>query len=223
MCGRFTLTIDPEDLREELDLGFMPTEIHPRYNVAPTQPVAVVVEPTQRKVELFQWGLVPSWAKDVTIGSRLINARSETLIEKPAFRKAFERRRCLILADGFYEWAKPGEKVTRKTPYYFHLNSHKPFMFAGLWEFWRSPEGKELRTCTIITCPANEQIAQFHDRMPVILSVEARWKWLEPRAKIPDLNPYLVPYPNGEINYYPVSPLVNNPAAEDAACIQPVQ
>jgi putative SOS response-associated peptidase YedK len=223
MCGRFTLTIDPEDLREELDLGSVPTELHPRYNIAPTQPVAVVTEAAKRQVDLYQWGLVPAWAKDITIGSRLINARCETLVEKPSFRKAFERRRCLILADGFFEWAQPGEKVTRKTPYYFHLDSMKPFTFAGLWESWRSPKGEELHTCTIITCPANEEIAPFHDRMPVILPKTARWKWLDPGAKIPELNPFLIPYPKGEIVFHVVSSMINSPSIDEPQCILPVQ
>jgi len=222
MCGRFTLFLDPGELKEELDLGPIEAELHARFNIAPTQPVAVVTEPVKRQVELYKWGLIPSWAKDPTIGSRLINARCETLAEKPAFRGAFERRRCLILADGFFEWAHPDVKTVRKTPYFFHLASGKPFTFAGLWEFWRSEAGEAVHTCTIITCPANEQIAPFHDRMPVILPGEVRWKWLDPAAKPPELNRYLVPYPAGEIAYHPVSTLVNNPAADEPAVIRPV-
>jgi putative SOS response-associated peptidase YedK len=221
MCGRFTLTLDPGELREELDLGPIAAELHARFNIAPTQPVAVVTEPEKRQVELFKWGLVPSWAKDPTIGSRLINARSETLAEKPSFRKAFERRRCLILADGFFEWAHAGEKTARKTPYYFHLASGQAFTFAGLWEIWRSPGGEDLHSCTIITCPANERIAAFHDRMPVILPEAVRWKWLDPAAKPADLNSFLTPYPAGEIAYHPVSPIVNSPAVDEPACILP--
>jgi putative SOS response-associated peptidase YedK len=223
MCGRFTLTLDPGDLREELDLGPIAVELYARFNIAPTQPVAVVTEADKRQVELFKWGLIPSWTKDPTIGSRLINARSETLAEKPSFRKAFERRRCLILADGFFEWAHAIEKTARKTPYYFHLVSGKAFTFAGLWEFWRSPSGEEIRSCTIITCPANERIAAFHDRMPVILPEAVRWKWLDPAAKPASLNSFLVPYPAGEIAYHPVSTMVNSPTVDDPACVLPVQ
>ena len=221
MCGRFTLTLDPGELREELDLGQIAAEVHARFNVAPTQAVAVVTEAEKRQVELFKWGLVPSWAKDPSIGSRLINARSETLAEKPSFRKAFERRRCLILADGFFEWAHAGEKTARKTPYYFHLASHRAFTFAGLWESWRAPGGEELRSCTIITCPANERIAAFHDRMPVILPEAVRWRWLDPGAKPADLSLMLTPYPAGEIAYHSVSPMVNSPAVDEPACILP--
>ncbi len=221
MCGRFTLTLDPGELREELDLGPIEVELHARFNIAPTQPVAVVAEPEKRQVELFKWGLVPSWAKDASIGSRLINARRETLAEKPAFRKAFDRRRCLILADGFFEWAHAGEKNARKTPYYFHLASGRAFTFAGLWEFWRAPGGEELRSCTIITCPANERIAAFHDRMPVILPEAVRWKWLDPAAKPAELASFMAPYPAGEIAYHPVSPMVNSPAVDEQACILP--
>jgi len=221
MCGRFTLTLDPGELKEELDLSSIAVELLPRFNIAPTQPVAVVTDDEKRKVELFRWGLIPSWAKDPTIGSRLINARAETLSEKPAFRKAFERRRCLILADGFFEWAIPAENVKRKTPYYFQLASGKPFTFAGLWEFWRTPEGEELRTCTIITCPANEAIAPFHDRMPVILPKAVRWSWLDPLAKPAELSQMLKPYPAGEISFRPVSTLVNSPAIDAPEIILP--
>jgi putative SOS response-associated peptidase YedK len=223
MCGRFTLTLDPGELREELDLGAIADELLKRFNIAPTQPVAVVTDAGSRQVELYNWGLIPSWAKDPSIGSRMINARAETLAEKPSFRKAFEQRRCLILADGFFEWSHTDGQSSRKTPYYFHLPEHKAFTLAGLWEFWRDPKGKEVRTCTIITCQANADVGRFHERMPVILPPESRWKWLEPGIRPAILNSYLVPYPEGEIQYYPVSPMVNNPAFDDPACVLPVK
>jgi len=216
MCGRFTLILEPEAVQKELDLGEMPPDLQPRYNVAPSQPVAVVTDPVERRVELFRWGLIPSWAKDPEIGNRLINARSETLSEKPSFRTSFARRRCAILADGFFEWMKQdkasGGRSRRSSPYFIHLASGKPFAFAGLWDLWRSPEGEEVHSCTIITCPANEAIASIHDRMPVILDKDHIWQWLEPQVPQAELQSMLVPYPSDKIAYRPISYLVNNPA-----------
>ncbi len=209
MCGRFTLSLEPGDLQEELGLGSVPADLHPRYNVAPTQPVAVVTDPVKRDVALFHWGLVPGWAKDTSIGSKMINARSETIQEKPSFRNAFARRRCLILSDGFYEWDKVSGK---RTPYFIHLSSGKPFTFAGLWEVWHSPEGQVLNSCTIITCPANQMVSQLHERMPVILPPEKRWDWLDSKAQPADMQKLLVPYPAAEMAMFPVRPLVNSPA-----------
>ncbi len=223
MCGRFTLTIDPGDLQQELDLGPIAGELYKRFNIAPTQPVAVVTDAEKRLVELFHWGLVPFWAKDPSIGSRMINARGESLAEKPSFRKAFESRRCLILADGFYEWSKPVDKGERKTPYYFQLATGKPFTFAGLWETWRDPQGQTLRSCTIITCQANERVALIHERMPVILPPETRWQWLDPGMKPAALNHMLVPYPSGEMAHYPVSAAVNSPATDLPSLISPLE
>src|SRR5512146_1357088 len=151
MCGRYTITINPETVQQDLGVVAMPDDYTPRYNVAPTQPVAVVADAASRKAEWMRWGLIPSWAKDPEIGSRLINARSETLTEKPSFKNAFNKRRCLVLADGFYEWKKGAGPGGRSQPYYFRREDGKPFAFAGLWEFWRSPEGEEIRSCTIIT------------------------------------------------------------------------
>jgi putative SOS response-associated peptidase YedK len=220
MCGRFTLFLDPADFQVELDLTD-PGNLQPRYNIAPTQPVAAVLSPVQRQVEMLRWGLVPGWAKDPAIGSQMINARSETVAEKPSFRRSFERRRCLILTSGFYEWAKmPG--AARKIPHFIHLANHKPFTFAGLWDTWRTPEGQELRTCTIITCPANALVAQLHERMPVILPRAQRWAWLDPNQKAVGLLEMLKPYPPDEMACYPVSARVSNPAVEAADLILPV-
>jgi len=216
MCGRFTLILEPEAVQKELDLGEMPPDLQPRYNIAPTQPVAVVTDPVERRVEVFRWGLIPSWAKDPEIGNRMINARSETVSEKPAFRTSFARRRCAILADGFFEWVKQDRGASgrgrRSSPYFIHLASGKPFAFAGLWDSWRSPEGEEVQSCTIITCPANEAIATLHDRMPVILDKDHIWQWLEPLVPQAELQSMLVPYPAEKIAYRPISYLVNNPA-----------
>ncbi len=217
MCGRFTLSRDPGELRDEVGLGSVTEELHPRFNIAPTQSVAVVTDPVKRDVALFHWGLVPGWAKDISIGNKMINARSETLLEKPSFRNAFARRRCLILSDGFYEWDKKGEK---KTPYFIHLADSKAFTFAGLWEVWRSPEGEVLNSCTIITCPANQLVGKLHDRMPVILPAEIRWDWLDTKSQAGVLQKMLVPYPDGEMAMYPVRPLVNNPAYDSPDCMK---
>lgn len=219
MCGRFTLTLDPVELRQAFNLGEMPEEWIPRYNIAPTQPVAVVTDAATRKVEFMRWGLVPSWAKDISIGSKLINARGETIAEKPSFRSAFAKRRCLVLADGFYEWQKTGAK-SPSIPYYIHIEDNSPFAFAGLWEFWRSPEGDGLTTCTIITTEPNARIAPIHDRMPVILNPQTAWEWLgtgTPEA----LLKLIKPYPAEELVAYRVSRMVNDPSKDTAALVKP--
>jgi putative SOS response-associated peptidase YedK len=224
MCGRFTLILDPAALREDLDLGeaTATTELAPRYNIAPTQPVAVVADAQKRAIGMFRWGLIPSWAKDPAIGNRLINARAETLQEKPSFRTAFNRRRCLILADGFYEWQRPAGKASRSQPYYFRLADGKPFAFAGLWDLWQSADGSEVPTCTIITTQANAQVGRIHDRMPVILTGERLWEWLDPRAKPADLQAQLRPYAADLMTTYAVSPAINSPAVDTAELIEPV-
>jgi putative SOS response-associated peptidase YedK len=218
MCGRFTLTLDPGELKEDLNLGEITFDYQPRYNIAPTQPVAAVRDAQTRNIELLRWGLVPSWSKDITIGDRLINARGETLAEKPSFKNAFAKRRCLILADGFYEWHRAIDGP--KTPYYFKLKSGKPFAFAGLWESWRSPEGDELRTCTIITTVANALVAQHHERMPVILPLTAHVPWLSLQTSMVELQRLLAPYPPEEMTAYPVSKAVNSPGNDSIECIQ---
>jgi putative SOS response-associated peptidase YedK len=225
MCGRFTLILEPEDLQAELQLSSMPVDLSPRYNIAPSQPVAVVTDGVARAAEMFRWGLIPFWAKDAGIGNRMINARSETLAEKPAFRSAFARQRCLILADGFYEWQRDTSTGSRKgaQPYFFRLASGKPFAFAGLWDTWRPSPEETVRSCTIITCPANELVGRIHDRMPVMLSGDDLWHWLEPATKTSQLNTLLRPYPPGDMDTYPVSALVNNPANDDPACVRPMR
>jgi putative SOS response-associated peptidase YedK len=177
MCGRFTLGVEPVELQEAFDLSEAPVDWVLRENIAPTQPVAVLASPETRRIEYMRWGLIPSWAKDISIGSKMFNARAETIQEKPSFKTAFARRRCLIPADGFYEWQKLENGPSR--PYRFQLLEKKPFAFAGLWELWRSPEGDELKSCTIITTEANEMVAKVHPRMPVILDTTNCWQWLE--------------------------------------------
>jgi putative SOS response-associated peptidase YedK len=220
MCGRFTLTLDPEELREALKLGDMPPQWIPRYNVAPSQPVAAVTDAQTRAVDFLRWGLVPSWAKDISIGSRLINARAETLEEKPSFRTALQRRRCLILADGFYEWAKSRSTKGSSMPFYFSLQSGQPFMFAGLWEIWRSSEDDVLRSCTIITTEANEVVAPVHERMPVILTGDDAWRWLNP-GPAATVKGLLKPYPAEAMRAYPVGKDVNSPNIDQSHLIEP--
>ena len=171
MCGRFTLTIDPAHLQAAFPWAVIPNDLAPRYNIAPSQPVAVIPNTGDNTLSMYKWGLIPSWSKDPSIGERMINARSETLAEKPSFRNAYRRRRCLILADGFFEWKQsPGMKS--KQPIYIRLIDARPFAFAGLWEIWSAPDGSELRTCTIITTQPNSLLESIHNRMPVILNPE---------------------------------------------------
>ena len=226
MCGRFTLRTDPETLTETFPGFTTPAanEMSPRYNIAPSQRVAVVPNNGENNVEFFQWGLIPSWAKDPKIGNRMINARSETLAEKPSFRTPYKRRRCLILSDGFYEWkAEPGSKT--KTPFYIRLKSGKPFAFAGLWEAW-SPniDDDPLRSCTIITTSPNSLMETIHRRMPVILEPDGYDQWLDPNDQPPrQLEGLLTQYPAEEMEAYPVSRLVNRPSNDSPDCIAPAE
>jgi putative SOS response-associated peptidase YedK len=196
--------------------------VEPRYNIAPTQLIATVANNNREELDLFRWGLVPSWAKDAAIGNRLINARAETLAEKPSFRAAYRRRRCLILADGFYEW-QANPLGGAKTPYLVRLESGGPFAFAGLWEIWSAPDGSRLLSCTIITTRPNELVAPIHKRMPVILPPEAYDRWLSAEEEPSErLQPLLGPYPAEEMVAYPVSRVVNNPANDIPECVIPV-
>jgi putative SOS response-associated peptidase YedK len=221
MCGRFTLTLNVSSLQEELKLGDFPPDWGARYNIAPSQPVAVVTDANTRKIEFMRWGLVPSWAKDISIGNRLINARAETLLEKPSFRTAFQRRRCLILADGFYEWKKGDGKRGMNIPYFFQRAERKPFAFAGLWEFWQSPEGDSLLSCTLITTKPNELVAPIHDRMPVMLTGNNCWEWLL-KSRTDDLTRLLAPFPAEEMIAYPVNRLVNDPSVDAPEVLLPL-
>jgi len=219
MCGRFTLTTDSKKLSEAFTEFEIPEDLVPRYNVAPSQPVAVVANNGQHKLEFFQWGLIPAWAKDPGIGNRMINARAETLAEKPSFKNAYRRRRCLVLADGFYEWKKEAHTKT-KTPMYVRLVSGKPFAFAGLWEYWHNGDGSEILSCTIITTNPNELMAEIHNRMPVILAPEAYERWLDPAERHPEqLGDLLKPYPTAQMTAYPVSRVVNSPRNDSPDCI----
>jgi putative SOS response-associated peptidase YedK len=221
MCGRFTLTIDPSHLQEAFPWAMIPDDLPPRYNIAPSQPVAVIPNSGDNTLSMYKWGLIPSWSKDSAIGDRMINARAETLAEKPSFRNAYRRRRCLILADGFYEWKQnPGMKS--KQPMYIRLKNNFPFAFAGLWELWNSPEGSEVRSCTIITTQPNTLLESIHNRMPVILPPDTYSRWLASEDQQPSqLADLLIPYPASEMIAFPVSRLVNSPLTESPNLIQP--
>lgn len=223
MCGRYVFDADGNVIayvygvpRSRLD------DLERRYNVAPTTKVPIIRQDEEgRRVDLVRWGLIPFWAKDAKISYSLINARGETLAEKPSFREAFKRRRCLVPAFyGFFEWQKvPGTKV--KQPYYITLQSGEPMTFAGLWESWRSPEGEVIESCTIATTEANEMVAKLHDRMPVILAKEDWDTWLDPQSDKETLLARIRPYPADEMRAWPVSTRVNKATEDSPALIEP--
>jgi putative SOS response-associated peptidase YedK len=222
MCGRFVLTVDPSDLQDAFPEFIFPTQVAPRFNIAPTQPILAVPNDGTNRADYFFWGLIPSWVKDPTIGSRLINARAETLAEKPAFRSAYKYHRCLIFADGFFEWQTHPDSKS-KIPHLIRLKSGKPFAFAGLWEHWQSSDGSEVKSATIITTTPNELMAPIHGRMPVILPGHAFSQWLDPLAQLPtNLNSLLVPYPAEEMQTWQVSTLVNSPANDRPEVVAPI-
>ena len=224
MCGRFTLTAPSDQVASLFDLPQEPVVV-PRYNIAPTQPVAVVRMNSQnvaRDWALTYWGLIPSWSKDPSIGARMINARSETVTEKPAFRAAFKRRRCLVPANGFYEWQKQGKG---KQPFYITTPDGAPFAIAGLWEYWEGADGSALESCTLLTTSANALMAPLHDRMPVIVAPEDYTQWLgsgrdETPQALSQLQHLLRPYTDDGLVAYPVNTYVNNARNEGADCIQ---
>jgi len=229
VCGRFSLIANPDELASHFEIDFEPdlefaSTWEPRFNIAPSQPVTTVYVPegsASRAIVNRRWGLIPSWAKDPKIGNRQINARAETLAEKPAFRKALERRRCLIAADGFYEWSGPARS---KQPYHIALEDQSVFGFAGLWECWRDPEGHEIESCTVITAAANTVLGELHSRMPVILDPAHYEAWLDPTNRsAAELLALLRSHRCDALRYHPVSFRVNNVAYDDSACLEPVE
>lgn len=220
MCGRFTLTVDPADLQEQFAGVTFPAKYAARFNVAPSQPVLAIPNDGSHAADFLIWGLIPSWAKDPSIGSRMINARGETLAEKPAFRGSYKYKRCLIPADGFYEWkSQPGTKT--KIPHFVHLKNGKAFAFAGLWDEWHAADGSPLRTCTIVTTTPNSLMAAIHDRMPVILPPQAYADWLDPQPRTADTLKHLITaFPAEQMEAYPVSALVNSPANDRPEVLQ---
>jgi putative SOS response-associated peptidase YedK len=222
MCGRFTLTDPDQDLVEQFQLSGIPN-LQPRYNIAPTQPVAAVrrdAESMAREMVLFYWGLIPFWAKDPSIGARMINARAETAADKPAFRAAFKRRRCLVVADGFYEWQK---QDGGKQPFFIFMRDQRPFAFAGLWEHWEGADGSAIESCTLLTTQPNELVKPLHNRMPVILAPDDYELWLDVDVQdIARLQPLLRPFPAARMDAYAVSRRVNRPENDDPAVIEPL-
>jgi putative SOS response-associated peptidase YedK len=229
MCGRFTLTTDLQAVAETIAgrlktsrprdrLGMTSWE-QPRYNICPSQPVVVVLNDGKREISQARWGLIPAWARDSALGNKLANARAEGIEAKPSFRNPFRRRRCLVWADGFYEWKPTKPKV----PYYFRLKTREVFAFAGLWDVWREPTGADIVTCCLITTTPNRLLATVHNRMPVILPPQFDDLWLaEAPPPVEELLKVLRPYPAEAMEGFPVSTLVNIPQHDEPACIAPV-
>jgi putative SOS response-associated peptidase YedK len=235
MCARFTLKSSAIVLQDLFELDEVP-ELVPRYNIAPSQIIPAIVAPEgHREMRFFQWGLVPSWAKDPSIAPNLINAKSETAPEKPSFRAAFKRRRCLIPADGFYEWTtvEPSEsdlfgestkaEKPYKQPYLFSMKGGELFALGGLYEYWEGVDAGPIESCTILTTEPNKLVAFFHNRMPVIIAPEDYALWLDPEPKPPEMLLALAgPFPSDRMKAHPVSRAMSNPRFEDPSCIEPI-
>ncbi|MBK6427157.1 MAG: SOS response-associated peptidase [Blastocatellia bacterium] len=221
MCGRFTLRHRTAAIAERFAVTLLDLDpVEPRYNIAPTQRVLGISGEPERVATMYRWGLIPFWAKDASIGSKLINARSETVAEKPSFRQALAKRRCLIPADGFYEWQKgPGGK----TPMYIRYRDGRLFAFAGLWETWRPEEGTPVSTCTVLTTEPNALMGPIHNRMPVILDPKDEAAWLDPETSPSVRLELLRPCAPDEMEAFPVSRRVNSPAVDESALIEPVR
>jgi putative SOS response-associated peptidase YedK len=231
MCGRYSLSTPLDELVETFDVTeVVLSDYRPRYNIAPTQEAPVVVRaPGGLRLGSLRWGLVPPSAADLRVGNRMINARSETAASLPAFREAFRHRRCLVPADGFYEWrashaadAPGGRPRARKQPYWIHRPDGGAFAFAGLWERWRAPEGRLVHSFTVLTTRANARLAALHDRMPVVIPAGSRDLWLDPGADGDRLQALLAPAPDAAFEAWPVSTLVNAPERDEPACIRPL-
>jgi len=219
MCGRFTLRAAPQELADYFDLTELP-DLVPRYNVAPTQLIGAVRDVAGvRQWSFLRWGLIPRWAKDPKIGNSLLNARSETIATKPSFRSAFKSRRCLIAADGFYEWQRQGKA---KQPYHFHRHGDRPMAFAGLWERWETPDGRMLESCTIATTSAHPVVAPVHDRMPVVIPRDDFARWLNPASSVDELQALLRPYPGDDLEAVAVSSTVNSAKNEVPGCLEAI-
>lgn len=221
MCGRFALFSHLSQIREAFNIQEVRSEFEPSYNIAPTQDIAVVVQrEAGNSLEKMRWGLVPFWAKDPSIGSKMINARAETLSQKPSFKRPLKSQRCLVVADGFFEWTKiNGSKV----PMFIRPKSQRPFGFAGLYDLWQSPQGETITSCTIVTTQANDFLEPIHSRMPLILPKPEQGIWLDPTT--PDIDEWLAalaPYPSDELEAYEVSRRVNSPQNNSIECVQPI-
>src|SRR5918992_3295518 len=222
MCGRFTASFEFREIKLLFNLQRDIPLLAPRYNIAPSQEVPVIVQKDgKNELKPMKWGLVPSWAADKSIGNQMINARAETITEKPSFKRLVQQRRCLIPANGFYEWRREGN---RKVPLWIHLKDKKPFAFAGLWDLWRDVEGDILHTFTIITTVPNRLLRGIHNRMPVIFDALQARQWLDPRLSMraADIAAVLAPFPSEQMQAHDVSPLVNKPEYDTAECIKPL-
>jgi putative SOS response-associated peptidase YedK len=219
MCGRFVRITPIPVIAKKFRAQQMFADLAPSYNLAPSQEIVIINDEGVRQLVQCTWGFVPSWAKNFSIGNKMINARSETVAEKPAFRSAFKKKRCLVIADGFYEWKTEGK---RKFPMYIRLKSKEPFGFAGLYNVWKAPDGNQLCTCTIITTEANEAVKHIHDRMPVILPRDKEDIWIDPTTEDTEaLVGILKPYPSEEMEAYEVSTKVNFPQHNTYSNIKP--
>ncbi len=219
MCGRYTLRKTTDQIALRFDVTTVLAESSVRYNAAPSQNVAVVIaSPEGRILDTYRWGLIPSWAKDMSIGSKLINARAETVAEKPSFRTSFSRRRCLVPADGYYEWRQDGKL---KQPVFYSLMDDQLFAFAGLHDEWRTPDGEKIRTVTILTTIPNELASIAHDRMPVILDRHNEAIWLDTSSSQEHLASVLVPYDAHAMQAWPVSRRVNSAGPDDPSLVSP--
>lgn len=224
MCGRFSLAEELNKIFDEfihIDEGFDDVVLEPRYNIAPSQLSPVIInEDGKNKLRMFKWGLVPSWSKDSKIGYEMINARAETITEKNSYKKPFKSQRCLVVADGFYEWDRPDKKT--KIPYRFVMKDRKPFTMAGLWDKWEKEE-EPLNTFTIITCGPNKLMEQIHNRMPVILPKLNQEIWLNPKSNEVELKELLVPYDSNKMECYRVSDIVNSWKNDVPNCIEKIE
>ena len=220
MCYRFVRESKLIDVAEEFSVDDIDTDLQPSYNVAPTQDIPAIIHDGTRRIVLRRWGLVPPWARDISIGNKLLNARAETITEKPSFRLAFKKRRCLIPANGYYEWRK---EEKRKIPVYVRLKSEELFVMAGLWERWTSPEGKQVSSCTIITIASNDWLKPVNDRMPVIIPKDRVSGWLDAAVHSEEfLLPMLQPYDADSMEAHDVSTIVNSPKNNSPENIKPV-
>ncbi len=221
MCGRFIIEADADAIRQAFKLDSVNLPVQPSYNIAPTHNVATVVQRDGKNVlESMRWGLIPVWAKDMSMGARMINARAETIAEKASFKRPLKKQRCLIVADGFYEWRRDGAS---KIPMFIRCKTKGPFAFAGLYDTWKSSDGQAITSCAIITTGANELMQAIHDRMPVILPKKAYKFWLDPANQdLGELAALLQPYPADKMTAYPVAPLVNSIRNNSLANIQRV-
>jgi len=220
MCGRYMFATNPQHMTERFALSVVPPDLPTRYNVSPQMHMPVIIANSPNHLDFMRWGLVPSWAKDPSTGFKTINARAETVAERPAYRSALRYHRCLVPANGFFEWRATPQG---KQPYFIHLRDELLFAFAGLYEIWHSPDGSELRTYAIITCQSNQLMAPIHNRMPVILPREAEAAWLDPKEnRAAAVLSFLQPITAEAMDAYPVSTAVNSPRNDGPALIAPV-